>query len=200
MQRDGKECKDGDEMVQTIVSGGDDLDDGKATCFGTKEYFLDTCLGRRKDSCSWVFPTPPCPPTPRPTPAPTPAPTPDDGPSCPADDRETRGSLNTCEEQEKCFSLSYNKVKGDNDCEEPNCDFKWEVCIDINNDNPCCAKKGRKAFKNACIRGAYDDDTCLDDGDSIADIFPIGKVRFGKTYCEYVRPGDDAIFQLVSFV
>ena len=274
-------------MVQAMVSGlGDDIDNGVATCFGTKKYQLDTCLSKHKDSCSWVFPTPGCPtppptpaptpvpttlapspeptpeptpapittldptpapttpePTPLPTPAPTPLPTtlppspeptpspitpePTPGPTpapttpeptplpttpaptppttpaptpaqCPSDEEETRGKLGMCEEQAKCFNITYNKVFGENDCDEPNCGFKWEVCIEINKKNPCCAKRGMEAFEAACIRGENDSTSCFDESDGLGLFSPVKPVEFGSRYCEFVRPGDEAIFQLVS--
>ena len=179
-----------------------------ATCFATKAFELDSCLAGSRDSCTWIFPTPACPTppptplpapvptpltTPAPTPPPVPAPSPDD--TCSSGER-TRGPLNSCVEQDKCFSITYEKVEDDkNPCS--NCDFQWKVCIDINKDNPCCSKKQKKAFQRACIRG-NEFDTCLDDSVSLDLVDKISPVRFEREYCEIVQPGENATFQLVS--
>ena len=122
-------------------------------------------------------------------------------PTCPRGNK-TRGALNSCLEQKKCFSISYKKVTDDSasteeTCEEPTCGFKWKVCIEINNNDPCCRKKAKKTFfKKACIRGK-DNNLCLDNDDSVKDFDAISKLRNGYEVCEFVRPGDNAIFQLV---
>ena len=120
----------------------------------------------------------------------------DPSPMCPPDERPTKGKLNKCWEQEKCFSITYKKMKDMNDvCDTAGCDFKWKVCLNINDNNPCCEKK-KKVFRNACIRG--DSYKCLDDEDSLSYVDPIENLMFGDEYCEIVAPGEKALFQLVS--
>ena len=122
-------------------------------------------------------------------------------PTCPRDD-QTKGKLNSCLEQKKCFSISYkpvadDKASAEETCEEPTCGFKWKVCIEINNKDPCCRKKSKRTFfKKACIRGKHNN-RCLDNDDSVEDFDAISKLRNGYEVCEFVRPGDNAIFQLV---
>ena len=111
---------------------------------------------------------------------------------------KTRGSLNSCEEQEKCFSISYDKV--DVPCENDNCDFKWKVCININKDNPCCrVKDGYYPFETACVRGNKMD-SCVDDSVSFDNVKKIKELEFGDEYCELVTPGNNATFVLVSSI
>ena len=122
-------------------------------------------------------------------------------PSCEPGE-ETKGSLNSCVEQEKCFSLSYEKVDDSGgECLGSTCGYKWKVCIEANRDNPCCTKKLRKrpkrAFKRACIRGRKDD-SCLTDDVSLSGIKPKKNFKFEGEICETVRPGENATFQLVS--
>ena len=76
MQQDGKKCWGGKRgKVTAPVVDLDDGQDGEATCYATKSNDLETCFGGSKDSCTWIFPTPTCPPSPT-TPSPTtPAPT-----------------------------------------------------------------------------------------------------------------------------
>ena len=210
---DGKTCNGGENgSYQAPVTGLNVPDNGVATCYNTQSFYLDTCIDSIGDSCTWIFPTPGCAPTPpspptplqtaapdggssiRPTPPPTLPPKPPT--TCPQNER-TKGRLNSCAEQEKCFSISYEKVDDDEQpCEDSNCDFKWKVCIDINKDDPCCSRKQKKAFERACIRG-NEIDSCLDDGVSLDMVGKISSIRFGKEYCEIVRPGENAIFQLV---
>ena len=114
----------------------------------------------------------------------------------------TKRSLNSCVEQEKCFSLSYEKVDDwIGDCRESNCGYKWKVCINVNRNNPCCTKRlnsrPKRAFKRACIRGS-EIDYCLTDDVSLDAIKRLRNVEFNDTICEVVRPGDNALFQLVS--
>ena len=109
---------------------------------------------------------------------------------------KTRGSLNSCEEQEKCFAISYDKV--DVPCENDYCDFKWKVCININKDNPCCrVKDGYYPFETACVRGNKLD-SCVDDSVSFDKVKAIKELEFGDEYCELVTPGNNATFVLVS--
>ena len=119
--------------------------------------------------------------------------------SCPFDEK-TEAALNSCTEQEKCFSLSYEQLDDpDNLCDEPSCNFKWKVCIDLNQDNPCCTKTLKQAFQALCIRGNSSDE-CLNDDISFEPSDKISRARFGEKYCEIVRPGQNATFQLVSCV
>ena len=129
----------------------------------------------------------------------TPAPSPTPPDEC-ADEKRTRGQLNSCHEQEKCFSISYKEVEDPhNECNERKCNIKWKVCIDINKNNPCCNKKRKKAFQRACVRGNDLYDTCLNNDISIEEATKISPVKFEEEYCEIVSPGEDAIFLLVSF-
>ena len=116
--------------------------------------------------------------------------------SCPSS-KTTRGPLNTCLEQQKCFSISYEKLDDpDKHCEQSTCNFKWKVCIDINRDNPCCTKKTKQAFQSACIRG-NEPHSCLNDSFSLDKINEETRIRFGSKFCESVQPGQNATFQLV---
>ena len=115
---------------------------------------------------------------------------------------ETKGSLNSCVEQKKCFSLSYKKVENSGiKCEETDCKVSWKVCIEINRDNPCCTKQLRRnpnrAFRRSCIRG-NEIDSCLNDDVSLDEIRPLKNVEFEDKICEIVGPGENAKFQLVS--
>ena len=116
--------------------------------------------------------------------------------------RRTKDSLDSCDEQEKCFTISYKQVHDDPyyQCAKPTCGYRWKVCIEINNKNPCCNKKKHKSFfRKACIRGLKNR-ACLDDSDSVGDARRIKKLHRGEVICEFVRPGDEAIFQLVSLL
>ena len=118
---------------------------------------------------------------------------------CPRNER-TRKSLNSCMEQEKCFSLSYEKVEHPCNDASDTCSFKWRVCIDINRDDPCCrVKKSDSPFSRACIRGSKMH-SCVDDDVTFDGIKAIKNLEFGDEYCELVSPGDDAVFLLVSVV
>ena len=124
-------------------------------------------------------------------------------PFCPSQHR-TDNLLDSCVEQEKCFSLSYRKVDDSNgECQDSKCNFQWEVCIKANKENPCCAKRMKKrpkrAFSRACIRGNKID-SCLDDGISLGDVEHTKNINFDDEICEYVRPGENATFQLVSIL
>ena len=122
-------------------------------------------------------------------------------PKCPKR-RRTKDALDSCVEQEKCFTISYKQVDDDPyyKCAKPTCGYRWKVCIEINNKNPCCKKKKHKSFfKKACIRG-FKSSACLDDYDSVSYSKRIKKLHRGELICEFVRPGDEAIFQLVSLL
>ena len=112
----------------------------------------------------------------------------------------TRKSLNSCMEQEKCFSLSYKKVEHPCNDASDTCSFKWKVCIDINRDDPCCrVKKSDYPFSRACIRGSKTHG-CVDNDVTFDGIKAIKNLGFGDEYCELVSPGDDAVFLLVRVV
>ena len=166
--------------------------------FADNHDIMDFCLEQSTtDTCDQTMaPTSPAPTTPAPiTPAPTtPAPT---LAVCPPDETVGKGKLNKCAEQEKCFSITYKKMEDKyNVCDEAGCDFKWKVCLNINDNNPCCQKEKKNIFKKACVRGDLEE--CLDDEDSLKFLDPIENLRVGDEFCEIVAPGEKALFQLVS--
>ena len=117
--------------------------------------------------------------------------------------KPTKGSLNSCDEQKQCFSITYESVSDETvGCDDNNCDFLWKVCIEINNKDPCCRKR-KQIFKRACIRGkeegeADESDSCLTDEDSLNYLDRLKGLKDGEKYCDIVRPGQSAKFQLVS--
>ena len=118
-------------------------------------------------------------------------------PFCPSEEDRTYGDLNSCSEQAKCFSITYRKLDDPEiPCVDSNCDFQWKVCMHINKYDPCCNKKQKEAFQGACIRG-NDMNSCLGDEVLIGSVDKISRVRFDEQYCEIVRPGENATFQLV---
>ena len=118
-------------------------------------------------------------------------------PFCASEEDRTNGALNSCSEQAKCFSITYRKLDDPAiPCDDSKCDFQWKVCMDINKHDPCCNKKQKKAFQRACIRG-NDMNSCLGDEVLLGSVDKISRVRFDEEYCEIVRPGENAMFQLV---
>ena len=115
----------------------------------------------------------------------------------------TKGSLNSCSEQKQCFSITYESVPDEGiACEDNSCDFLWKVCIEINTNDPCCRKR-KRVFKRACIRGQEEGEgdesgSCLTDEDSLEPLDALKGLKNGEKYCDIVRPGQNAKFQLVS--